>query len=70
MNELAEQRVKAALRHYDCQKRASKRYYHAHKEEINERRMELYREKHPNPRPRGRPRKVVVQEDATSTVSS
>ena len=31
-------------------------YYHAHAKEISERRKAKYREAHPNPRPRGRPR--------------
>ena len=34
-------------------------YYHAHATEISERRKAKYREAHPNPRPRGRPPKVV-----------
>ena len=48
-------------------------YYHAHAQEIAERRKIKYREAHPNPRPRGRPRKsdlllsVVDSNNASST---
>jgi len=35
-------------------------YYHAHATEIAERRKAKYQADHPNPRPRGRPRKVVA----------
>lgn len=38
-------------------KAANLAYYHAHAKEIAEQRREKYRVAHPNPRPRGRPRK-------------
>jgi hypothetical protein len=44
---------------YSRIKAMSLAYYHAHSTEISERRKAKYRADHPNPRPRGRPRKVV-----------
>jgi len=44
---------------YSRIKAISLAYYHAHAAEIAERRKAKYRDAHPNPRPRGRPRKVV-----------
>jgi hypothetical protein len=44
---------------YSRIKAAALAYYHAHAQEIAERRKVKYREAHPNPRPRGRPRKVA-----------
>jgi hypothetical protein len=41
-------------------KAANLAYYYAHQQEISEQRKQKYRETHPNPRPRGRPRKVVA----------
>jgi len=46
---------------YSRIKEAALVYYHAHAQEISERRKMKYRETHPNPRPRGRPRKVADQ---------
>ena len=45
--------VEAAMRHYEALKAAQKRYY----QKVRESRLAKYREEHPNPRPRGRPRK-------------
>ena len=45
----------SALRHYDAMKQAQKRYYEKNREAI----LTKYRDTHPNPRPRGRPKKVV-----------
>lgn len=42
--------MSAAERHYEAQRRASKAYY---------------QRKHPNPRPRGRPKKVVAEPPAS-----
>jgi hypothetical protein len=44
---------------YSRIKAMSLAYYHAHATEISERRKAKYRAAHPNPRPRGRPPKVV-----------
>jgi hypothetical protein len=52
------ERVQALLRRAEYQKHIQRKYYHAHREEIAERRREKRREENPNPRPRGRPRKV------------
>jgi hypothetical protein len=41
------------MRHYEALKAAQKRYY----QKVRESRLAKYREEHPNPRPRGRPRK-------------
>jgi hypothetical protein len=49
--------VDAALRHYEALKSAQKRYY----QKVRESRLAKYKEEHPNPRPRGRPRKGVAE---------
>ncbi len=51
--------VAAALKVYEQQKKAQARYYDAHREEIRQKKKEQYREKHPEPRPVGRPRKAT-----------
>lgn len=54
-------------------KSGSLAYYHAHAQEIAEQRKIKYREAHPNPRPRGRPRKVrsdIVVDGNVSSSSS
>jgi hypothetical protein len=59
---------------YSRIKAMSLAYYHAHAKEIAERRKAKYRAAHPNPRPRGRPPKVVegggVETDSGNTSSS
>lgn len=45
--------LSAAERHYEAVKRANKAYYNR---------------KHPNPRPRGRPKKVVAESPASIVV--
>jgi hypothetical protein len=55
---------------YSRIKAGSLAYYHAHAKEIAEQRKIKYREAHPNPRPRGRPRKVVATDGNTSSSSS
>lgn len=58
---------------YSRIKAISRAYYHAHAQEIAEKRKAKYREAHPNPRPRGRPRKsdlllsVVDSNNASAT---
>ena len=42
-------------------KAGSLAYYHANAEEISARRKQLWRLAHPNPRPRGRPRKATAE---------
>ena len=51
-------------------KAANLAYYHAHAKEIAEQRREKYRAAHPNPRPRGRPRKSGSSTDGTVSSSS
>ena len=51
-------------------KAANLAYYHAHAKEIAEQRREKYRAAHPNPRPRGRPRKGVGGSSTDGNVSS
>jgi len=48
--------VEAAVRHYESLKTAQKKYY----QKVRESRLAKYKEEHPNPRPRGRPRKEVA----------
>lgn len=48
--------VEAALRHYESLKAAQRKYY----QKVRESRLAKYKEEHPNPRPRGRPRKEVA----------
>ncbi len=43
-----------AQRHYEAMKRAQKKYYDKNRDAL----LAKYKETHPNPRPRGRPRKV------------
>jgi|LakMenE18May11ns_1017448.scaffolds.fasta_scaffold9712722_2 hypothetical protein len=42
-------------------KAGSLAYYHANAAEISAKRKELWRLAHPNPRPRGRPRKATLE---------
>ena len=42
-------------------------YYHDHASQVSERRKAKWREAHPNPRPRGRPRKEVVESGNVSS---
>ena len=60
---MVEEKINAALKHYEAVKKASSKYYMGHKEEINEKRKMKYKEKNPNPKPRGRPRKNINFED-------
>jgi hypothetical protein len=49
--------VEPALRHYEALKKAQKKYY----QKVRESRLAKYKEEHPNPRPRGRPKKAVAE---------
>ena len=51
----------AAERLYRKHQEQMKRQYEKNKETWNLKRMEKYREIHPNPRPRGRPKKTVTE---------
>lgn len=46
-----------AEKHYNALKKAQREYYYRNKDRLLERMARSYREKNPNPRPRGRPRK-------------
>lgn len=48
--------VDAAVKYYTSLRAAQRRYYEKNREAIRAK----YREAHPNPRPRGRPKKVVA----------
>jgi len=61
--DVTDKKIQAALRVYQHFLKSASNYYHAHKEEIAERRKERYRNAHPNPKPRGRPRKEKTQEE-------
>lgn len=50
-----------AERAYAAIKRAAKKYYETHKEDILKKSAEKYRAKNPNPKPVGRPRKEVEE---------
>jgi len=52
--------TEAALKHYKSQLEASRKYYETHKDEVKEKMRQRYREKNPNPKPIGRPRKETV----------
>lgn len=47
----------AAQKHYESVRKAVKSYYERNREKILEKAKESYREKHPERRRRGRPRK-------------
>lgn len=42
-------------------KAGSRAYYHANADEISAKRKQLWKLAHPNPRPRGRPRKATLE---------
>jgi len=50
-----------AVQRYLKHRQAQNRWYEAHKQEVSEKRKAEWREKNPNPRPVGRPRKVVAE---------
>lgn len=45
------------------QRKASLDYYHRNKDQLNQKRKEKYALDNPNRRPRGRPKKVVAEEE-------
>lgn len=51
------EKILADAERYARIKENSRKYYHDHVSEISEMRKAKYRADHPNPRPRGRPRK-------------
>ena len=51
----------AAERQYRMHKEYMKAYYQRNREKLIAKQMERYKAANPNPRPVGRPRKVVVQ---------
>jgi len=56
--------MEAALKHYESQQRANKTYYTNHRDQINEKRRQKYKEKkeaNPTGKKMGRPRKVVEE---------
>ena len=53
--------VQTAVRRYELQKEIARKYYHDHKDEILQKKKDKYRSKNPNPKPVGRPRKVLIQ---------
>ena len=53
-------KIEVAERLYRKHQEQMKRQYEKNKETWNLKRMEKYRETHPNPRPRGRPKKSVA----------
>lgn len=53
----AEVNVDAAVKYYTSLRKAQKRYYEKNRDAI----LAKYREAHPNPRPRGRPKKVAPE---------
>lgn len=55
--------IEAAVRRYEKQKEIARKYYQDNKADILQKKKETYREKHPNPNPRGRPRKVLMELD-------
>ncbi len=61
---------KSALKHYQAVKRASAKYYETHRDEISERRKEKYRQAHPTPAPRGRPKKNLSVDGTNETDAS
>ena len=59
-------KIQAALKHYEAMRRAQVKYYQKNQEKIKQTERDRYRAKNPNPRPPGRPRKVVEEEAPSS----
>ncbi len=57
-----------AVQRYLKHREAQNRWYETHKEEVAEKRKTEWRDKHPNPKPRGRPRKVVADPPSSEVV--
>jgi len=52
-----ETNIDAAVRHYETLKKVQARYY----QKVKEARKAKYKEAHPNPKPKGRPRKCAEE---------
>ncbi len=61
--------AEVAIRTYQRILDNNRKYYERNKAEIAEKRRIKYRDEHPNPRPVGRPRKVVEERPASPTES-